>query len=63
MVILMGIGLSKTIGVGIGDDVSQRGMGRMFGDSKIAVSDESQLGVSLLGQIEKLLVGRSHEAA
>lgn len=53
----------ETIGVGIGDDVSQRGMGRMFGDSKIAVSDESQLGVSLLGQIEKLLVGRSHEAA
>jgi cobalamin biosynthesis protein CobT len=53
----------ETIGVGIGDDVSQRGMGRMFGDSKIAVSDESQLGVSLLGQIEKMLVGRSHEAA
>ena len=53
----------ETIGVGIGEHLSQRGMGRMFGDSKIAVSDEGQLGVSLLGQIEKMLVGRSHEAA
>ena len=53
----------ETIGVGIGKYLSQRGMGRMFGDSKIEVSDEGQLGVSLLGQIEKMLVGRSHEAA
>jgi hypothetical protein len=53
----------ETIGVGIGEYLSQRGMDRMFGASKIAVSDEGELGVSLLGQIETLLVGRAHEAA
>jgi hypothetical protein len=53
----------ETIGVGIGKYLSQKGMARMFGASKIAVSDEGELGVSLLGQIETLLVGRAHEAA
>ena len=56
---MSGIGI-ETIGVGIG--CSKNAMGMMFGSNYIAV-DFNSLGLSLLGQIETLLVGRSHEAA
>lgn len=52
----------EVIGVAIGDRISDTLMEHMFGKTWVQC-DTERLAETMLGQIEKLLIGRAHEAA